>query len=100
MEYEGFDRRMSDKDGITLAVLSQQIATLTAEVTAVRAELRAINTSATDYRIIQSRHDTEIINLGKDYDSLFSRVNGWSAANSFGVVVAAILALFFGNKNP
>lgn len=100
MDYEGFDRRMSDKDGITLAVLSQQISTLTAEVTAVRAELRTINGAATEYRIKQSRHETQIENLGKDYDSLFSRVNGWSAANSFGVIVAAILALFFGNKNP
>lgn len=100
MDYEGFDRRMSDKDGITLAVLSQQITTLTAEVTAVRAELRTINGSTTEYRIKQSRHETQIENLGKDYDSLFSRVNGWSAANSFGVIVAAILALFFGNKNP
>lgn len=100
MDYEGFDRRMSDKDGITLAVLSQQITTLTAEVTAVRAELRTINDATTEYRIKQSRHETQIENLGKDYDSLFSRVNGWSAANSFGVIVAAILALFFGNKNP
>ena len=35
-----------------------------------------------------------------DVTELRSRVNGWNALNSFGVIVAGILGLIFGNKNP
>lgn len=93
---------MSDDENgkITLAVLSQQILTLTAEVTSARTEIRVLNSQITDYRVIQSRHDTQIQNLGNDYEALSGRVNGWSALNSLGVIGAAVLGLIFGNTKP
>lgn len=89
----------ADENGkISMAVLSQQILTLTAEVTALRVEMRELNNATTEYRVIQSRHDTQIVNLGADYDALSTRMNGWSVVNSLGVILASILALFFGNR--
>ena len=90
-----------DENGkITLAVLSLQISTLTNEVAGLRMDIRNINNAIADYRVIQSRHDTEIKNLGTDYSNLSTRVNGWSAINSGGVIMAAILGIIFGNRQP
>jgi hypothetical protein len=93
---------MSDDDTgkITLAVLSQQILTLTQQMSALTTEMRALNNGVTDYRILQSKHDQQIVNLGQDLDNLSTRVNGWSVLNSAGVVFAAIVGVVFGNRQP
>ena len=90
----------NENDKITLAVLSLQISTFTQEIAAMRLDMRHMNASITDYRITQSRHDTEIKNLDTDYVGLSNRVNGWSSINSLGVVLAAVLGMIFGNRNP
>lgn len=89
-----------ENDQITLAVLSQQIVTLTAEISAMRTELRENGKYLTEARITQSRHDTEIKNLTVDQTSLSVRVNSWSALNSLGVVIAAVVGLMFGGNKP
>jgi hypothetical protein len=93
---------MADEENnkVTLAVLSQQILTMTQEMTAMRSEMRVLTNGIADYRVLQSRHDTQISNLGDDFNSLSNRVNGWSVLNSFGVVLAAILGMIFGTRSP
>lgn len=93
---------MSDEENgkITLAVISLQISTLTNEVAALRTDMRNMNNAIADYRVIQSRHDTEIKNLDNDHIGLSARVNGWSSLNSLGVVAAAIIGAIFGSQKP
>ena len=93
---------MSDDETgkITLAVLSQQILTLTQETMSMRAEQRAMANAITEYRIIQSRQDTQLINLRDELENLNNRVNGWSVINSAGVVFAAVVGVIFGNRQP
>jgi len=93
---------MSDEENgkITLAVISLQISTLTNELAGLRTDMRNMNNAITDYRVIQSRHDTEIKNIDEKYTALSTRLNGWSSLNSLGVVAAAIIGAIFGSQKP
>ena len=72
---------------VTMAVLSQQIKTLTEEV-------RAFRLLGTQVAVL----DTKVETVQDDVGDLETRINGWSTINSFGVVVAAIIGFFMGPR--
>ncbi len=75
------------RNEVTMAVISQQINTLTEEV-------RALRLLTTKVAVL----DTKAEAVQDDVDTLEKRINNWSAINSIGVLLAGIIGLFFGPK--
>lgn len=70
---------------ITLALISQQIAHLAKDLNDFKVDLRKVDDCTDDLEVDHARLKTKVENLE-------GRVSSWSALNSVGVAVAAILA--------
>lgn len=95
---------------VTIAVLSQQIQTLTAEVGNLRNDVHELSKStSTDFRTLsqsifeisnsESKQATRIDNLEQDVEKVTGRVNTWSAVNSAMAVMAGVIGSIFGRNS-
>jgi|APSaa5957512622_1039677.scaffolds.fasta_scaffold17330_3 hypothetical protein len=72
---------------VTLAVLSEQILTLTTEVRTLRS-----------LHVKVAVQGTQINAVKTNIDDLESRINNWSTLNSLGVLAAGIIGFIFGPR--
>ncbi len=95
---------------VTIAVLSQQIQTLTAEVGSLRNDVRELSRSTSaDFRTLSqsiseinnsvSKHATKIDDIEQDVEKVTGRVNTWSAVNSAMAVMAGVIGSIFGRNS-
>ena len=75
---------------VTLAVLGTKIDNLTKELQVVTHALERVGAN----QVAIGRLETQQQSTKKDIEDLEGRVNGWSAINSLGVLIAAIMGIF------
>jgi len=80
----------SDNGKVTLAVLGNKIDNQTKQIESLTTALDTVHAN----QIAISRIEAEQKNQCKDIGDLENRVNGWSAINSVGALVAAIVGIF------
>jgi len=85
-----------DNNGkVTLAVLANKIDNLTKQVGDLATSVGAVHIN----QIAIGKLETKLEAQQDEVDNLGNRVNGWSALNSAGIILAAIIGTFVNPNN-